>query len=61
MQNEVPPKKARQGRRGIPVLVVLVAALILSMIIWGGVEIYGIYLDKTQPVETEPSRDIPIE
>lgn len=61
MQNKVPPKKAKQGQRGIPVLIVLIAALVLAMVIWGGVEIYGIYLDETQSVETEPSQDVPVE
>lgn len=37
----VSPEKARQGRWGWPVLIVLVVALILVMIVWWGVEIYG--------------------
>jgi hypothetical protein len=37
----LPPEKARQGRRGWQVLLVLVSALVLAMIIWGFVEIYG--------------------
>ena len=37
----LPPEKARQGRRGWQVLLVLVSALVLVMIVWGLVEIYG--------------------
>ena len=33
--------KARQGRRGFPVLVVLVLSLLLAMLVWWGVELYG--------------------
>jgi hypothetical protein len=37
----VKPAQARSGRRGMPVLIVLVAALILLMIFWLPVEWYG--------------------
>lgn len=37
----VSPVKARQGLLGFPVLVVLVAALLLAMIVWWGVEMFG--------------------
>lgn len=37
----VTPQKARQGRRGSPVLMVLIGGLVLAMIVWGAVEIYG--------------------
>lgn len=33
--------KARQGRLGRPVLIVLVVSLILAMAVWWGVELYG--------------------
>ena len=33
--------KARQGRLGRPVLIVLLVSLILAMIVWWGVEQYG--------------------
>lgn len=35
------PEKARQGRRGWQVLLVLVSGLALAMIAWAFVEIYG--------------------
>jgi hypothetical protein len=40
----IAPDKARQGRRGTPVLWVLIAGLVLVMIVWGLVEIYGSYI-----------------
>lgn len=48
---------ARQGRAGVPVLTVLVAALVLALIAWSGVEWWG---EATDPPEekthtTEPS------
>lgn len=42
----VKPVEARSGRRGTPVLIVLVAALILLMIFWLPVEWYG---ESTEP------------
>lgn len=41
MSKIVPEEKARQGRWGRPVLVVLIAGLLLAVVIWGLVEIYG--------------------
>jgi hypothetical protein len=37
----VPENKARQGRLGRPVLIILIAALLLALAAWGGVELYG--------------------
>ena len=42
------PEKARQGRRGPQVLVVLICAMILVMIVWGAVEIYGWTIEPSQ-------------
>ncbi|MCR4267068.1 hypothetical protein [Nitratireductor sp. ZSWI3] len=53
------PKKARQGRRGLPVLLVLVFGLLLAAVVWWGVEVYGLMLDNQQTVETQASRDTP--
>ena len=33
--------KARQGHRGTHLLLILIVALVLVFIVWGGVEIYG--------------------
>jgi hypothetical protein len=37
--------KARQGRRGVHVLLVLVCALVLAAIAWAGAEFYGESID----------------
>lgn len=37
---KVPAKDARQGRKGVPVLVVLLCSLVLALIVWVGVESY---------------------
>jgi hypothetical protein len=41
----IPPGKSRQGSRGLPVLIVLVAGLVLAMAIWGILEIWGEAID----------------
>ncbi len=41
MQKVIPPDKARQGRLGRPVLVVLVVALALTMGVWAAVEFFA--------------------
>lgn len=61
MNDKVPPKKARQGREGFPVLLVLLGGIILAGVVWVGVEIYGIFIDEQQPVETPQSTEIPID
>lgn len=42
------PEKARQGRRGPQVLMVLVGALVLAMVVWGLAEIYGWSIKPSQ-------------
>lgn len=59
MPDPLPPEKARQGRRGFPVVIVLVCALLLAMAVWWGVEIYGESLDAGQKVELQKSTDAP--
>ena len=49
MAPSLPTKKARQGRMGFPVLLVLVAALVLLAIGWWAVEMYGEAIDDQQP------------
>lgn len=39
--------KARQGRRGYQVLLVLVGGLLLAAVAWGAVEIYGEMIDQS--------------
>ncbi|PSJ63419.1 hypothetical protein [Kumtagia ephedrae] len=45
MPKPLPPEKARQGKLGRPVLVVLIAALVLAMVVWAGVEFWGERID----------------
>lgn len=51
MAEPLPPKKARQGRRGVPVLIVLVAGLVLAMGAWWIAEYYGTAI--TPPAEEQ--------
>lgn len=57
MPKTVQTDKARQGRRGSPVLLVLVAALVLAAVAWGIAEIFGEATDPEGqvPVQTENS------
>lgn len=41
MTKTIPAEKARQGRRGRQVLLVLVCGLILAAVAWVAVEYYG--------------------
>jgi len=50
MAPQLPETKARQGRRGTPVLIVLIAALILGGIVWIIAEIYGLAIRPANPV-----------
>ncbi|MEO9336555.1 hypothetical protein ABFT80_03840 [Mesorhizobium sp. SB112] len=54
MTKIVKPEKARQGKRGGQVLVVLVVALALAAIVWIGVEMYGQDIEpaNSQQVDT---------
>ncbi|HWD14155.1 hypothetical protein [Pseudochrobactrum saccharolyticum] len=45
---EIPPQKARQGRKGRPVLIVLISSLIIVLLAWVGAEIYGGYISKSE-------------
>ena len=58
-RREVPEAKAKQGRWGGQVLVILIAALILLAIGWWAVEIYGESIEPANPVgdpQTTPSQ-----
>ncbi len=41
MAEKIPEEKAKQGRKGTHVLWILVISLLLALIAWGAVEIYG--------------------
>ncbi len=45
---EIPPQKARQGKKGRPVLIVLISSLIIVALVWLGAEIYGSYISKSE-------------
>lgn len=55
MTKIIDKNKARQGRSGWQVLVVLVCALILVMIVWWGVGMFGTAIEPENPVGGVPS------
>jgi len=62
MDEKVPPKKARQGRSGTPVLLVLIGGLVLAGLVWVVAEVYGVFIDERQPVEMpQSSEDVPLD
>lgn len=40
-EKKIPAEKAKQGRKGTHVLLILLASLVLALVAWGAVEIYG--------------------
>lgn len=52
MTKVVPTDKARQGRWGWQVLMVLVGALFLAALAWWAAETYGEAIDPPAPQET---------
>ncbi|MGQ2904276.1 MAG: hypothetical protein ACT6RL_17570 [Neoaquamicrobium sediminum] len=56
MTKTVEKNKARQGRSGWQVLVVLVCALALAMLVWWGVGIFGSSIDPEDPVGGVPAQ-----
>ncbi len=55
MTKTIPENKARQGRWGWHVLIVLIAGLLLALAVWGGVEFYGEALkNNAQTTDTTP-------
>lgn len=51
----IEPEKARQGRNGPRILLVLICGLALAMIVWWGVETYGVAIAPDQPVNEAPA------
>jgi hypothetical protein len=50
MNKIIPGREARQGRSGRRILIVLLSALVLALIVWIGVEVYGQFLEASPPV-----------
>jgi hypothetical protein len=50
MNEELKPQEARQGKKGVPVLKVLIIALILAIIAWAGAEFFGQQTAPEEPV-----------
>lgn len=55
MTKHVSPQEARQGRKGLPVLAVLVIALALALVVWWGVGLYGEAIEPADPVGGAPA------
>lgn len=55
MNKTIDKNKARQGRTGWQVLVVLVCALVLAMIVWWGVGLFGSAIEPEDPVGGAPA------
>lgn len=49
-KTETTATRARQGRRGFPILLVLVIGLVLAMGAWGLAEMYGMWIAPEDPV-----------
>lgn len=49
-ETEVTPTKARQGRRGFPILLVLIVGLVLAMGAWWVAEMYGVWIAPETPI-----------
>lgn len=50
----IEPEKAKQGRSGRRVLVILVCGLALALIVWLGVEIFGGAIAPEEPIGSAP-------
>ena len=54
MSKIVPEEKAKQGRLGRHVLVVLVCGILLALVVWAGLEMWGEQIDA--PAIEEPGQ-----
>jgi hypothetical protein len=49
-------QKAKQGRSGARILIVLIAGLILALAVWSGVEFYGEAIEAGTTAATPPAQ-----
>jgi hypothetical protein len=59
MPENIPTDKARQGRRGTHVLIVLIVSLMLAAGAWTIAEFYGEATDPPNPGQAEPTDQTP--
>jgi len=59
MNKQVDQNDAKQGRRGSPVLLVLIGGLILAGLVWWGVEAFVADIGDEVPPTVEPADDLP--
>lgn len=50
----IEPEKARQGRNGPRILIVLLCGLALAMLVWWGVEMFGKAIAPDEPAGSAP-------
>ncbi|MBS9722522.1 hypothetical protein JYU29_17645 [Tianweitania sp. BSSL-BM11] len=55
VDKDVSPDKARQGKLGQPVLIVLICALVLAAVAWFGAEMFGQSIDPEPDNAVAPS------
>lgn len=66
-ETNVSTQEARQGRRGAPVLYILIGGLLLAALVWAVVEFYGVSIEEPSqevgqpntPAEQEQPADSP--
>lgn len=49
-KTETTGTRARQGRQGFPILMVLIVGLVLAMGAWGVAEMYGVWIAPDDPI-----------
>ena len=52
---KIQPERARQGKLGRPVLLVLVASIVLALIVWAGVEMWGQAIEPPTDQSSRPN------
>ena len=55
----IEPEKAKQGRSGHRVLVILLCGLALAMLVWAGVGIFGQVIAPDEPIGSAPVEEQP--